>query len=222
MYYEFDQSAALTADNTHGRITEKGKYIGKFTRAEHITSKNTGTIGIDFDFVTDDGLRARLALYTRKADGTTIYGYRQLMAILACLRQRGVSEPQNVLAKVYDFDAQREVEKLIPQFPELLNKPIGLLIHMEQYGEEGKWRPGIAYAFEANTELMASEILKKKTVPEQLPKALLTLRDRPMKEANQNASIPNAYEAAKNGNLAYANQLARAGWLDDLDSDIPF
>jgi len=217
MYYDYDKQAALSADNISGRITEKGKYIGTFTRAEHITSK-TGTLGIEFDFVTHDGLRARFALYTRKSDGTTTYGYKQLMTMLTCLKLRGLAEPQNRTARVYDFDARREVEKTVPQFVELLNKPIGLLIHMEEYGDAGKWRPAFAYAFEADTELMAAEILEKKVTPERLPKVLLALRDRPLKEASQATSPVNTYESAKNGSLDYANQQAAlAGQYDDDD-----
>jgi len=202
MYYEFDKPAALAAD-TPSRISEKGKYIGTFTRAECVRSK-TGTEGIDFDFVTQGGARARFALYTRKQDGTTTYGYKQLMALLACLKLRGLADPQPTRARVYDPDAGGEVEKVVPQFTEMLNKPVGLLIHMEEYANgqgESKWRAGFAHAFAADTELMASEILALKTVPEQLPKVLLQLKDRPLKERPQ-ASQPdgfNSYAAAKNG-----------------------
>jgi len=223
MYYAFDKQAALAADNTSNRISEKGKYIGLFTRAEHITSK-TGTEGIDFDFVTRDGSRARFALYTRKSDGTTTYGYKQLMAIMTCLRQNGLSEPQHRPARVWDFDTAKEVEKTVPQFIELLNKPIGLLIHMEEYTNnqgESKWRAGFAYAFEASTELMASEILEQKAVPEKLPKVLLALKDRPLKEAGPSAARANDYAATKNGDLAAGNREASLAAQDDFD-DPPF
>jgi len=223
MYYDYDKQAAFAADTAGGRITEKGKYIGKFTRAEHITSKKTGTLGIEFDFIDNDGQRARLAIYTRKSDGTTVYGYKQLMAMLTCLKLRGLGDPQNLAARVYDFDEKKEVEKTVPQFVELLNKPIGLLIHMEEYNE-GKWRPALSHTFEANTELMASEILELKNTPERLPKVLLTLKDRPLKQDSQSGQgASNTYEAAKNGSLDYANQQAAVAGLDALDDqDIPF
>jgi len=225
MYYNYDKQAALSADSIGGRITEKGKYIGKFTRAEHIKSPKTGTVGIEFDFVTNDGLRARFNLYTRKSDGTTIYGYKQLMTLMTCLGLRGLADPQNRMARVYDIDLKREVEKTVPQFVELLDKPIGLLIHMEEYGDAGKWRPAFSHAFEASTELMATEILNEKVVPERLPKVLASLQDRPLKEgsgqSNRTKQYGNAYESAKNGNLNYANQQAAlAGQYDD--EDIPF
>jgi len=219
MYYAYDKPAALAADAA-ARITEKGKYIGTFTRAECIRSK-TGTEGIDFDFVTHDGARARFALYTRKADGTTTYGYKQLMALLTCLKQKGLPEPQPLKARVWDADAGEEVEKVVPQFSQMLNKPIGLLLHMEEYSNgqgESKWRAGFAHAFAADSELMAAEILANKVTPEQLPKVLLRLQDRPLKPQAQGggfASAPNAYAAAKNGSLPADLQ----GFDDD---DIPF
>jgi len=221
MYYEYDKQAALAADNTIVRIAEKGKYIGKFTRAQQIISK-TGTEGIDFDFVTNDGARARFTIYTRKSDGSTIYGYKQLMAIMTCLKQRGLSDPQQIRARVWDVDAGSEVEKVVPQFAELLNRPIGLLIHMEQYGDEGKWRPGLSNAFEADTELMAVEILEQKVTPEKLPKALMALKDRPAKNASQTSQRGNSYEAAKNGSLEYVNSEAALAVQDDFDNEPPF
>lgn len=142
--YKLDTQAAKQADSVGGRITEKGKYVGTFTRAQHVVSEKTGTAGIDFDFVTDDGQRARFAIYTQKSDGTQIYGFKQLMAIMTCLQLRELSNPVNQRARVYDFDARQEVEVTVPQFPELLGKRIGLLLRMEEYGDNGKWRPALA------------------------------------------------------------------------------
>ena len=201
--YTLNTEAARSADNVGGRITEKGKYIGKFTRAQHIVA-DSGTIGIDFDFVSDDGRKARFSIYTTRADGSTIYGYKQLMAIMTCLELRQLAEPKSIPAKVYDYDAGTEVEKVVPQFPELLGKPIGLLLHMEEYGDNGKWRPAMSGAFQASTELVASEILDRKTQPMKLPAMVQALRDRPKKSAAPQPAISNIGSPA------------------DIDSDIPF
>jgi len=95
---------------------------------------------------------------------------------------------------------------------------------MEEYGDQGKWRPSFSHAFEADTELMSAEILEGKVVPEKLPKVLASLRDRPLKEdsqTNPTSQQRNAYEAAKNGSMNYANQeAALAGQYDD--DEIPF
>lgn len=205
--YALNTDAAKAADSTGNRITERGKYKGRFTRAQHIVSEKTGTNGIDFDFEADNGQKARFSLYTIKADGTQIYGYKQLMAIMTVLSLRNIADPQPLRAKVYDFDAGQEVERTVPQFAELLGKPIGLLFSMEEY-KEGKWRPNLAGIFQADTELVASEILDRKTQPLTLPKMVERLRDKPMQEqstASHSAGNRAAQEAA---------------WDDG--SDIPF
>jgi len=76
---------------------------------------------------------------------------------------------------------------------------------------------------------MAGEILDKKTTPEQLPKAVAALRDRPLKaeSTNGNASsgsvTRNSYETAKNGgSLHRTNQEAAMTGNDGLEDDIPF
>lgn len=177
--YALNTEAAKAADSTGNRITERGKYKGRFTRAQHIVSENTGTNGIDFDFEAENGQKARFSIYTIKADGTQIYGYKQLMAIMTVLKLRNLADPQIRQAKVYDFDAGQEVERDVPQFPDLLDKPIGLLFTMEEY-KSGKWRPNLAGVFQADTELVASEILDRKTQPLTLPKMVDRLRDKPL------------------------------------------
>ncbi|OZI56772.1 hypothetical protein [Bordetella genomosp. 4] len=204
--YALDPNAAKQAENTGSRITELGKYKGQFTRAQHIVSKNTGTMGIDFDFVSETNQRARFSIYTQKSDGSTIYGYKQLMAMMTCLGLRNLAEPKYIKAKIYDFDLKREVETEVEQFAELLGKPIGLLFSMEEY-DDGKWRPSLSGVFRASDELVASEILDRKTQPQQLAKMVLALRDKP-------------FRGSRGGSIDEGNRaLAAAGGDDD---DIPF
>lgn len=205
--YKLDTNAAKAADSTGSRITETGKYKGHFTRAEHIEARNTKTKGIDFDFVSDGGQKARFAIYTVKADGTTIYGYKQLMAMLTVLSLRSIANPVDTVSRVYDFDAREEVNKSSPQFVELLNKPIGLLLAMEEY-EPGKLRPTLSGVFQADTELVASEILERKSQPQTLAKMVALLRDKPLR-----GSAPAGHTQAADPST---------GGLADLESDIPF
>ena len=204
--YQLDPAAAKAAESTGGRIAEKGKYKGKFTRAQHIVSENTGTFGIDFDFVAEGGQKARFSVYAKRSDGTPVYGFKQLSAIMACLALRNLDNPKDTPAKVYDFDEQRDVDVVVPQFTELLGKPIGLLFTMEEY-KPGKWRPNLAGAFQASTELVASEILDRKTQPLQLAKMVQALRDKPLR--------------AGSGSLEDGNRAAAAAGSDPSD-DIPF
>jgi len=232
MYYKLDPQAAKEASSLSNRITEKGQYTGTFTRAQHITTQN-GVEGIDFDFVTDDEKRARFFLYTRRENGDTIYGYKQLMAILTCMKLTGLQAPQTRSATIWDYETQEEKQTDVPQFVDLLNRPIGLLLHMEEYkptqGENTKWRVAFSHAFEAQTGLMAGEILDKKTTPEQLPKAVASLRDKPLKtrnaniNANSGGSTHNSYEATKNGNsLHRINQEATVTGVGAFEDDVPF
>ncbi len=93
-----------------------------------------------------------------------------------------------------------------------MNKKIGLLLRAEEYekmkdghktGERG-WRMGLFAVFQADTELMASEVLSRKTQPEQLAKVTGMLADKPLKAG---AAKP----AAQTG-----------GNFSDMDDDIPF
>lgn len=201
--YALDPAAAKAAESTGSRIAEKGKYKGKFTRAQHVVSEK-GTFGIDFDFVAEGGQKSRFAIYTQREDGTQVYGFKQLSAIMACLALRGLADPKETPAKVYDYDQQREVDVVVPQFTELLGKPLGLLFTMEEY-RPGKWRPNLAGAFQASTELVASEILDRKTQPLQLAKMVQALRDKPLRTGGG---------SLEDGNRAAA--VAGAGPSDDI------
>lgn len=205
--YQLDTTAARKADQTGNRITEIGKYVGVFTQAEDVTA-STGTKGVGLRFECD-GQSANLSLYTQKADGTQIMGYQAVMAIMTCLRLRGI-EPKPGTVKHWDNEARAEVTRQAKVFPDLCNKPIGLLLETEDYpkndGSTGT-RMVIAGIFQAGTELTASEILDKKTNPEQLEKMTARLRHRPIKGAKAAA----APAAAK-----------RSTGFDDVDDDIPF
>lgn len=201
--YALDTEAAKAADSTGSRISERGKYKGQFTRAQHIVA-DSGTKGIDFDFTAENGQKARFSIYTVKSDGTKIYGFKQLMAIMTVLKLRNLTDPVNMQARIYDYDLGKEVDATVPQFAELVNKPIGLLLTMEEY-KPGKWRPNLSGIFQADTELVASEILDRKTQPQALAKMVERLQDKPMK----------AQQAGGGGAQPAASPA-------DLDDDIPW
>lgn len=200
--YALDTTAAKAADSAGFQIKEKGKYVGRFTRAEDIVSERTGTKGIDFDFVSDGGQRARFSIYTIKADGTTIYGFKQLMAMMTVLKLHKIADPVMSMAKVYDFDQRKEVEKKVPQFVELVNKSIGILITMEEY-KEGKFRPNLAGIFQAETELTASEFLDRKTAPAHLAKMVAALSDKTLNVSAPSHSGPEAGHPAEDPDIPF-------------------
>jgi hypothetical protein len=185
--YNLDTDAAKQADQKGGAINEKGKYIGKFTRAENVLSKKN-TQGVEFSFKDDNGLEAGyLTLWTKGADGRELYGYKVLMAIMACLRVKSISPVMRTIEK-YNFDTNSKEQIQAEVFPELMDKPIGLLIAMEEYEKQNgdrNWKPTIYAPFEAVTGFTASEILNKSQTPETLEKMIASMRDRPMKSSGQ-------------------------------------
>ena len=91
MDYQLDTKAAKQADQLFARIEEKGKYMGVITRAESIQSKK-GTKGVGISFKTDTGSTADyLDFWTINNEGKQLAGYNLLMAIMTCLRVKGLT-----------------------------------------------------------------------------------------------------------------------------------
>jgi hypothetical protein len=208
MSYNLDPNAARKADQGGNRITDIGKYVGVFTQAVDITA-STGTKGIALRF-DSNGQGANLSLYTMRANGDQLMGYQALMAIMTCMKVRNI-EVRPGTFKQWDAEAKQEVTQRGEVYPDLCNKPIGLLLETEDYpkndGGTGS-RMVIAGIFQPETEFTASEILDKKTQPEQLEKMVARLRHRPMK-------------AAKSATPAATGAGGGSGF-DDMDDDIPF
>lgn len=209
MSYELDTNQARAADQRGGFINETGKYFGKIIRAEEIKA-SSGTKGIDFSFASNTGQQAKFALYTEKSDGSRInIGHAFVMALMTCLKVRSI-KPMPMKVKKWSKDANAEIDATAPCFPDLMSKDIGLLLEAEQYeknsGDVGI-RMVLAGVFQADTELTASEVLDKKTSPEQLPKMVSMLRYRPLK-------------AAKSAGRKVAESAGHA--FDDIDDQIPF
>lgn len=184
--YTLNPDAAKKADVIGAYINETGKYLGTFVRAEKLVSSAKRTDGIGFTFRADDGRECRFDIWTQKEGGEPLSGLNQVNAMMACLQQRALSVSQQTVKK---WDNGAEVTVPAPCFAELMNKRIGLLLRAEEYekmkdghktGTTG-WRMGLFAVFQADTELMASEILSRKTQPEQLAKVTALLADKPLK-----------------------------------------
>lgn len=206
--YQLNTKAARKADTIGGAmITELGKYEGVFTQAEDIVAKS-GTRGLAFEFKSNAGQKARLSIYTTKADGTELPGLDLVMALMTCLSLRGLKPVQGTVTK-WDYDARAEFEVIAQVFPELVGKPIGLLLETEDWiKKDGSLsatpRPLIKSVYQAGTELTASEILDRKTTPALLQKLVAALRHRPVKNApkpvqrhSYDAHTPAAYSSAE-------------------------
>jgi hypothetical protein len=204
--YNLNPEQAKQADNVGLRIADSGKYIGVFTRAEAITSKND-TEGIEFAFKATSNQEADfLTLWTHNKEGKEIYGLKQLNALMTCMKVRTLAPAQGQVEKWID-GAKAKVSATI--YPELMGKKIGLLLQREEYqkndGTIGS-KFSIYACFDADTELVASEILDKVVSPVKLPKILATLKDRPM-QARPAGGAPAASSTAG---------------LAEMADDIPF
>lgn len=179
--YALDTQEARKADTQGNQIKEIGKYIGLITQAEDITAK-TGTRGIALSFTSNAGQKTKVSIYTMKSDGSKIGGFAMLNAMMTCLQLRNIA-PKPGKVTHYDYDTKKEVIEDGSIFPELC-KPIGVLLETEDFEKQDRsigTRIVLRGVFQANTELTASEILDRKTVPEALPKMVAALRHHPLK-----------------------------------------
>lgn len=190
--YNLDPNLAKKADVIGAYINETGKYTGTFIRAEKLVSASKKTDGIGFTFKDEAGRECRFDVWTRKGDGTNLSGLNQINAMMACLQVRTM-QPVMMNVKKWDNSQNMETVQEAPCFADLMGKPVGVLLRMEEYekmkdqqktGEMG-WRVGLFAVFQAGTELMASEIMSRKTKPEQLEKVLGMLADKPLKKTAQ-------------------------------------
>lgn len=161
--YNLDTDAAKQADSGNGRINETGKYIGQFTKAKKVSSKQ-GTQGIEFAFESNSGQNADyLTVWTINSEGKQIYGYKQLMALMTCLKVRSIDAKAGEVEE-YDSIAKQMVKHQAEIYLALMNKPIGVLLQMEEYekkdGSIGA-KPTFAGFFDPQTEQVAVEILEK-------------------------------------------------------------
>ena len=201
MSYTLNTTAAREGDTQNLRITETGAYVGAFTKAEKVTSKK-GTTGIEFSFMSRDKQSADfLTLWTVNEAGEQIYGFKQLMALMTCMRVKDVTEKAGTVEK---FENGQKVKVAATIHPELTGKPIGILLQREEY-EKNNGQIGhkfnLAGFFDAQTRMTATEILDKAGSAEKLDKMVAALKDKPrQKRAVQNHGGP-AGEPAPTGDI---------------------
>jgi hypothetical protein len=210
--YILNPEAARQGDTVGGFITETGKYVGKFLRAEKLVSREKQTHGIGFSFKAEDGRETRFDVWTQKADGTALPGLNLINAMMTCLQLREL-RAVSMQVKRWDANEGKDTEQVVPCFNALMNADIGLLLRAEEYekmkdnrltGETG-WRMNIFAVFQAKTGLMATEILARRTSPEMLDNVVSALRDKPLrKKSTPQASAPDH------------------GMPSMLDDDVPF
>lgn len=221
--YTIDATAAREAENFSNFLSETGKYKGKFIRAEKLVSSNKGTHGIGFIFESDSKQTTRFDIWTMNAQGEHLMGFKTLSAIMACLKLKTLAVGTGPVER-YDYDTKQRYTVQAEIFPDLLNKPIGLVLVNTEYekmrenkktGETG-WRLELVAPFEAATEFTAAEIMDRATQPNKLAAIVSMLADRPLKNKPAPRQASHSYEAAPP-----AGHPANGGF-DLPDEDIPF
>lgn len=179
--FNFNPESAKKADGSN-RIEESGKYVGTIKSMEFSTARNTGTTGFEIEFESDNKESASFTIWTEKADGTILAsGVNKINALLACAGVRALT-PTNTQLEKYDYELKERAMRPCVIAPEMTDKPIGLLLQRENYQNsknETKHRMNFFASFQASTELMAKEILDRKTTPEALPRCLSALLANP-------------------------------------------
>jgi hypothetical protein len=210
--FNLDQQAAREANTGGKRITETGKYKGTIVVAFY-EKNDKGTESMNIMFKSDAGQEAGpLNIYTHNGQGSALAGYKLVNAIMTCCRVKSLT-PVAAPVQLYDFNSQSAVTKQKEIYKELTGRPIGLVLQQEEYQKQDQSigeRMVISAPFEAGSELMAMEILDKRTVPEQLGKYMGWIGKNPVRRLRKQQA-PTA--------AAYA---AQAPITNDFDDDIPF
>lgn len=220
--FTLDSQAAKQADSG-GRIEATGKYVGVIKTVEFIISKQ-GSKGFEISFETDNKEYTKFKIWTIGKTGQTLTGTNQISAIMACAGVKTLTPTDQKLEK-YDFESGGKVLKLCTVAPELANKPIGFLLQRENFVYNGNPRHQMNFysTFQVGTELMAKEILDRKTEAETLPKVLirlLNIGDSTRAESNPSSSYPvqqnNSYHTSSPAHSPSGQAPT------DLDDDLPF
>ncbi|WP_228273088.1 hypothetical protein [Acinetobacter radioresistens] len=229
-YQQFTLNAesAKQAD-AGGRIEQTGKYIGIIKSMEFTTAKS-GAQGFEINFESDSKEYATISIWTISKDGQPLSGTHKVNALLACCGVRALTPTDQKLEK-YDFDTKQKVMRLCTVAPEMTNKRVGLLLQRENYlNTQGQQRHqmNLFASFSADSELMAKEVLDRKTTPELLPKALdrlLAIGDsnrQPSSNQSGGYAQPQTNYQSSNSypsNNSYQSSPAQHA---DLDDDLPF
>jgi hypothetical protein len=211
--FNLDPTAAREANTGGKRITETGKYIGTLLAAFYEKNQN-GTESVNFMFESDQKQEAGpLVLYTHNSAGEALHGNKVLNALMVCVRQKSLSVKPGTV-QLYDYDANAVVAKQKETYPELTGKKIGLVLRKEEYHNgqgELRYRILIEAPFEAETELMAAEILDKSAQPKALAKFMEHIMANPVRKAKQQRQ-------PANNSSAQSFQAPAT----DYDDDFPF
>lgn len=216
MSLKLDPTEARKADQFSSVIRESGKYVGVITRAQKLLSKSK-THGLGLSFKSDDGASANyLDIYTEKANGDSLRGASIVQAILCCTKTREANEGEITFER-WDRDEGGMVKVTETGYPALMNQRIGLVLQKELQtnnitGADVE-RMNIVAVFDPATDMLASEILDKKTKGDKLEKIVAMVLANPVRDNRQK---PSGTRQVANGSASQKPD------HDPFDDDIPF
>ena len=187
-----------------GMKMEGGKYVGLISHCQHIQSSKKNTQGILFDLDFNTGQKTTIRLYSEK----------QIIAVMQCVGFVGHLTPMHGTVKEYDKNAGQMVQRQGYVYPQLVNKPLGVVLKREDYQREDG---GLAYEmklvapFNPQTEQSAREIIANKP-PHDIAQAVKSV----LIEAQQQAMRPRP-KAKRNQSQDY--QAPNGNWADDTNMD---
>lgn len=212
--FNLDTESAKQADSG-GRIESTGKYVGIINTMEFVTARS-GAQGFEINFESESKEYTTFTIWTVSKEGKPLSGVHKVNALLACASVRGLTPTDKELDK-YDYDAGGKVKRICVVAPEMEGKQIGLLLQRENYvNNSGQNRHQMNFfaSFNPSNELMAKEIIDRKTTPELLEKTLARL----ISIGDAARSQPNVQQPQSGG----YGQAAQPGKANDLDDDLPF
>jgi len=194
--YEFDESSAMKAEA--GRIDTSGAYVCKIMKAEAQVSQG-GTHGVMLAVSSEGNGEAEFTLWTKKEDGTPVFGYNQLQSVMMLTGVRSLRGAKGKVSK-WDNDTNERVEAEGTAFPDLVGKMVGLVLQKELYTTtSGKtaFRMNLSASFHYETRLTCSEMKERKVTPEKLERILARLKDKDSRKVSaENAAMESAVIAS--------------------------
>lgn len=178
--FSLDDTLLNKADDAASHLSEQGAYVGAFRKAVKRTSSKTGSWGIEFEFEAPGSGKTNFTLWAFKEDDTPNNGPGAplLQAMMYLLGVRNLTGAP-AMVEEYDAEAKKRVEKEGTVFPDLLDKPVGVVFEKELYstGKGGSGsRLNLVGVYQPETKLMVTELREKKTQPVKLDRLVKSLK----------------------------------------------
>lgn len=217
--YQLDKASAENGSGSASNFLEEGLHDVTIFQAYEIVA-STGTKGVRIDFKSKQGANRQLTFYVQNAAGEKIFGMDQLHAIMAATKTKQLNAVQGVVT-YYDFDTKKEQQKQVMILPELVNKPLSVILHKEANKNPNDGITRIQYSMTAplvaGTLQTAFEVLNSKEAKQHtaLIEAALKRSEKAVDEVAR-AQAGNPQPASPSAGSDYGKP------ADDLDQEIPF